>query len=293
MKVLVTGGSGFVGRHVCHNLLARGHKVAVYNSQAPKIANVDFVAGSVVDNVKLAKTLKDYDAVIHLAGLLGTAETLKDPTSSVKVNILGSLAVFDACRAFGMRGCNIGVGNHWMLNSYSITKSAAEKFALMYNKEFDTQIAVVRGLNAYGPYQKSAPVRKVIPNLILPALRGEDLTIYGSGEQVMDFIFVTDLAEILVRALLDDHGCFDKVMEAGSGRETTINHVAERIRVLSKSKSAIKHVDMRPGEIAESKVVADTKTLEPLGCDPEMMTSLDIGLTAAIEYYRTLPEARD
>ena len=288
MNVLVTGGSGFIGRHVCKNLVARRCRVVVYDATKPQVPDVEFVEGSVLDAVKLTRELKEADAVMHLAGLLGTAETLKDPTLSVKVNILGSLAVFDACREFGIRGCNIGVGNHWMLNSYSITKSAAEKFALMYNKEFDTQIAVVRGLNAYGPYQKAAPVRKAIPNLILPALKGEDLTIYGSGEQIMDFIFVSDLAEILCRALLDDHGCFDRVFEAGSGRETTINHVAEGVIALSGSTSASKRVDMRGGEIPDSKVVADTKTLEPLGCNPDAMTSLDVGLTASIAYYRTL-----
>ncbi len=292
MKVLVTGGSGFIGRYVCKNLLACGCRVTIYDTTEPAFPRADFINGSVLDAVKLTMAIESADSVIHLAGILGTAETLDNPLLPAKVNIFGSLTVFEACRRFDRRCCNIGVGNHWMLNSYSITKSAAERFALMYNKEFDTQIAVVRGLNAYGPYQKSAPVRKVIPNLILPALMGEDLTIYGSGEQIMDFIFASDLAEILCRALLDDHNCFDTVMEAGSGRETTINHVAERVIALCESTSAIEHVEMRPGEIPESKVVADTKTLDPLGCDPEMFTSLDVGLTASIEYYRTLLEVK-
>ncbi len=293
MKVLVTGGSGFIGRYVCENLRARGCHVTVYDATRPAFSGVEFVEGNVLDAVKLNRELKECNAVMHLAGILGTAEAIDNPCLSAQVNILGALTVFEACRALGIRGCNIGVGNHWMLNSYSITKNAAERFALMYNKEFKTEIAVVRGLNAYGPYQKHSPVRKVIPNLILPALRGENLTIYGSGEQVMDFIFASDLAEILARALLDDHGCYDKVLEAGSGRETTINHVAGRVIALCESTSAIKHIEMRPGEIAESYVVADTKTLEPLGCDPQRMTSLDVGLTAAIEFYRTLLEARD
>ena len=291
MTVLITGGSGFVGRYVCGNLRARGCQVTVYDTTEPKFPGVDFINGSVLDAVKLTKAIESADYVMHLAGILGTVESIEDPLLPTKVNILGSLTVFEACRKLGRRGCYIGVGNHWMLNSYSITKNAAEKFALMYNKEFGTHIAVVRGLNAYGPYQKSAPVRKVIPNLILQALRGEDLTVYGSGEQIMDFIFVSDLAEVLCRALLDDHDCFDTVMVAGSGRETTINHVAERVIALCESTSAIKHVPMRPGEIPESKVVADTKTLEPLGCYPQMFTSLDVGLTSSIEYYRTLPGA--
>lgn len=285
MKILVTGGAGFIGRYVCGNLFNRGHNVVVYDIKEPNFPGF-YCCGNMQDKVKLWKCIEQSDAVMHLAGLLGTSETIDEPAGPAQVNILGSLSVFEACRKFEKRACYIAVGNHFMLNTYAITKTCAERFALMYNAEHGTKIAVVRGLNAYGPYQKHKPVRKVIPNFVLPALRNEPINIYGSGEQVMDFIYVADLAEILCRALLDDHEIYDSVIEAGSGRHTTINFIAEKIIRISGSKSIINHLPMRPGETKDSVVVADVGTLGPLDYNQTDMVTLEDGLNRTIEYYR-------
>lgn len=151
MNVLVTGGAGFIGRYVCENLLSRGHNVMVYDLLAPQVSGAIYCHGSMEDESKLTSCIGQADAVMHLAGLLGTTETLDDPLSPARINILGSLRVFEACRRFVKPACYICVGNHFMLNTYAISKTCAERFALMYNKEHGTRIAVVRGLNAYGP----------------------------------------------------------------------------------------------------------------------------------------------
>jgi len=290
MNVLVTGGSGFIGRHVCQNLLDRGHHVLVYDVAKPFLPGVIHMSGCIQDKSKLWSAIEISDAVIHLAGVLGTAETIEDPLLPINVNIIGSVDVFEACRRFDKPACYIAVGNHFMNNSYAITKTAAERFALMYNAEHGTRIAVVRGLNAYGPWQKHKPVRKVIPNFVIPALKNEPIIIYGSGGQIMDFIYVADLAEILCRALLEDHGCYNRVMEGGSGRRTTINHVAEMVIRLAGSLSKIEHHAMRGGETSDSVVVADVRTLAPLRYSPGTMVSLEEGLARTIDYYRTNPE---
>jgi len=285
MKILVTGGAGFIGRYVFGKLFKSGHEVVVYDIKEPNFPST-YCCGNMQDKVKLFKCIEQADAVMHLAGLLGTSETIDEPTGPAQVNILGSLSLFEGCRKFNKRACYIAVGNHFMLNTYAITKTCAEKFALMYNAEHGTKIAVVRGLNAYGPYQKHKPVRKVIPNFILPALRNEPITIYGSGEQIMDFIYVADLAEILCRALLSDHGVYDYVFEAGSGRDTTINHIAEKVIQMTRSSSIINRLPMRAGETKDSTVVADVSTLKPLGYSQEDMLSFDYGLNRTINYYR-------
>jgi len=286
MNILVTGGAGFIGRHVCANLIARGHKVLVYDVVKPDWPGVIHTSGCVQDKSKLWSAIEIADAVMHLAGVLGTAETIEDPLLPINVNITASVDVFEACRRFHKRACYIAVGNHFMNNSYAITKTTAERFALMYNKEHGTKIAVVRGLNAYGPYQKHKPVRKVIPNFIIPALRNDPIIIYGSGEQIMDFIYVEDLAEILCRALLDDHGCYDRIFEAGSGHRMTINEVAEIVIHLARSSSRIDHHAMRGGETNDSIVVADVRTLAPLKYSVAGMIALEEGLTRTIDYYR-------
>ena len=285
MKILVTGGSGFIGRYVVRRLVKQGQNCVIYDIIQPTVDDAEYCPGNMLDRVKLDKQIEKTDAVMHLAGILGTSETLNDPIRPAQVNILGSLHVFEACRRLNRRCCYIAVGNHFMLNTYAITKTCAERFALMYNKEHGTQIAVVRGLNAYGPYQKRKPVRKVIPNFILPALRDEPLIVYGNGRQVMDFIYVDDLAEILCRALLTDHSCYDQVIEAGSGRVTSINEIARAVIKLSDSKSVIEYQPMRPGELPASTVLAHTDTLAPLKVDPEKFMPLEKGLSQTINFY--------
>jgi len=286
MNILITGGSGFIGRYTVGRLMAQGIQTTIYDLNPPKFKSDFFIRGSMIETKKLESAVAGADAVMHLAGLLGTSETIDGPIMPAKVNVMGSLTVFEFCRRFKKRCCYICVGNHFMLNTYAISKTCAERFALMYNIENGTKIAVVRGLNAYGPYQKHAPVRKVIPNFCLPALRNEPITIYGSGEQVMDFIFVDDLADILCRALLAEHDAYESVIEAGSGNKTTINYIAEKIIELSGSQSTIEHVPMRPGEIPDSVVVADIKTLKPLKYRAADFTPLADGLKRTIDFYR-------
>ena len=282
--ILVTGGSGFIGTHVRDNLLARGKDVIILDRRPHHYPGV-FLA-DVKDHEAVGQAVSLCDGVIHLAGKLGTQETIDEPMGAVEVNIHGSLNVFDACRIYHKKAVYIGVGNYWMRNPYSITKTAAEKFAYMYNKEHGTQIAMVRGLNAYGPRQLAEPVRKVVPNFVLSALRGEDLIIYGSGDQIMDMIYVTDIAEILVRALLMEHGIYHRAIEAGMGRDTTINELAQLIIAACGSHSRIKHVEMRPGEEPNSVVKADVRTLECLGYSVNDMTSLEAGIAKTTEWHR-------
>jgi nucleoside-diphosphate-sugar epimerase len=281
MRVLITGASGFIASHVIENLKEKGHEVIGLDHHNH---GFETFCGDVRDATIVDEAVSRVDGVIHLAAVLGTQETINNPLPSVETNIIGSLNVFQACKAHNKKCVYIAVGNHWMDNPYSITKTTAERFALMFNKEFGTKIAVVRGLNAYGPGQKAKPVRKVIPNFIIPALRDEEIIIYGDGSQVMDFIYVKDIAEVLVRALTEEHGVYDKIFDAGSGNQTTIKEVADTvIRLVGKGK--LKYVPMRPGEPEHSVVVGNPKTLLPLGIYKNRFTSLEEGLAETIKYY--------
>ena len=102
----------------------------------------------------------------------------------------------------------------------------------------------------------------------------------------MDFIYVEDIAEILCRALLDEHGIYDRIFEAGSGRKTTINEIADLVVFLAGSKSKIIHEPMRAGENGDSIVLADVATLAPLNIRQDNLVSLNIGLVRTIDYYR-------
>lgn len=285
MRVLVTGGGGFIGSYVCEALWERDIEPIVFDRRTGQHLWAQEL-GDVRDYTSVSEAVYHSDGVIHLAAILGTQETVADPRPAAETNILGSLNVDQACKVRGVPAVYIAVGNHWMNNPYSISKTAAERFALMFNAEHGTGIAVVRAMNAYGPRQKAAPVRKILPNFISRALQGEPIQVYGDGEQVMDMIYVADVAEILVRALLEDHGNFVTPFEAGTGRRTTVNDIARMVLEATGSASMLEHLPMRPGEVPGSVVLGDPETLRPLGMDPADLVPLEEGIRRTVAHFR-------
>jgi nucleoside-diphosphate-sugar epimerase len=309
---MVTGAGGFIGGHVVDLLLARGIDVIAFDrlhkGEVLRQGVFRFL-GDTRDETAVQEAVAVSDGVIHLAGVLGTSETIDNPVPAIETNILGSLNVFQAVRDYKKRAAYITVGNYWFNNTYSITKTTAEQLAWMFNREHGTEIAVVRALNAYGPRQKAAPVRKIMPNFIGQALRGEPIMIYGDGEQVMDMIHVRDVADVLVRALLVDHGQYqyfpergiDNLVkfEAGTGRETTVNDIAQMV-LNAVGGGSVEHVEMRGGEPPRSVVVGDPGTLSPLFDSSEYVGDADMylfprtlplitleeGITETVEWYR-------
>lgn len=296
MKTLVIG-AGFIATHLLQAARGSGHRITVLDHRTHREApfdDVDRILGDVRDSSLLNTIVGEFDCVINLAGMLGTSETVGNPLPSVETNLIGALNVFGAVRDVAslrpIRCVQITVGNHFMLNTYAITKSAAERFALMYNKEHGTQIAVVRALNAYGPSQKAAPVRKIVPNFIIPALNGNPISVFGSGNQVMDMVYVGDVARVLLAAAESPDVPFDSVLEAGTGRRTTVNMIAEMVNSLTGNKAGIRHLPMRPGEPSDSEVVADVTTLDCVGLSAGDFVSLEDGLTRTIQWYMEDPE---
>ncbi len=292
-KVLVTGGAGFIGNWVVENLVSKGKQVTILDHNPRDRTNiyppgVNIFCGDVRDEAAVLSAVMQNDGVIHLAAILGTQETIKNPSPVADVNVFGALNVFKAVRQYERRAVYICVGNHWMNNPYSITKTAAERFAFMFNKNEGTKIAAVRGMNVFGPRQKNLPVRKMMPNTIINALKGEDLIVYGDGKQIMDWIFVPDMAEILVRALLMDHEVYNKPFEAGLAENTTVIEVVELVKKMTNSNSKIVFKEMRPGEDPNSIVKANPETwnLDKLWLSKNDLTSLEKGLEQTIAYYQ-------
>jgi nucleoside-diphosphate-sugar epimerase len=291
---IVVFGAGFIGYHVIQELRSRDYwNITIFDRHErnkPHIHGVDFYLGDIRDKETVTEVIKDADGVINLAGILGTQETIDDPHSSVDTNIHGALNIFDACRMNSMlhmpKAVHIIVGNHWMNNTYSITKTCSERFARMYNREHGTKIAVVRGLNVYGPWQKHMPVRKIIPSFIVQALRKEPIQIYGDGSQIMDMIYASDAAGILVEALEWEHESYDTVFEAGTGRRTTVLEIAQLVNKLTHNEAGVTHLPMRPGEEENSIVLADTTTLASMEyANTSNFVSLEEGITKTIKWH--------
>lgn len=281
-RVLVTGGTGFIGQYTCAELETGGYQPVVLDRLRSRYGQrFETMLGDVRDRPGVEAAIGTADAVIHLAGMLGTQETVRHPHTAAETNVTGTLNVLAACHAYEVPLVNISVGNWWMNNPYSISKNCAERFCLMFRKELGARVSVVRALNAYGPGQKAAPVRKIVPTFINACLDGEPVRVYGDGLQIMDMIHVADVAHVLVRALeeLPEH-----VVEAGTGRPTTVNQIAQAV-IDEVGQGEIEHVPMRPGEEEGATVLADVETLKALNVSPVGFKSLEVGLQETVAYY--------
>lgn len=296
MRVLVTGGMGFIGQYVTEVLSQSGHEPVIFDHHKRLWPETEVFLGDVVDSVAVTEAMAHVDAFIHLAAVLGTQETINNPRPAALSNIIGGLNILDAAAQYDIPGTYIGVGNYWMNNTYSITKTTIERFVDMFNNDRGTCVNIVRAMNAYGPRQAaahphgSARVRKITPSFCCRAICGDDIEIYGDGLQVSDMVYVEDVAKALVLATeYAANGVrLERVVEVGPAVNNTVLEVAEMIKRLAGSESKIVHLPMRPGEIPNSTVCADVSTLEQIGMSADNMTDLEVGMARTVKYFKGL-----
>lgn len=289
-KVLVTGGTGFIGQHVVARLKDGGYTPVVFDRHVRKISDTELILGDVRDEVQVTEAIAHVDGVIHLAGVLGTQETIANPLPAAQTNVIGGLNVFEAVAQYRLPCVYIAVGNWWEQNTYSISKTTVERFAEMFTAYRNAPISIVRALNAYGPGQAAAApfgpskVRKITPSFVCRALSGQPIEIYGDGTQVMDMIHVSDVADVLVRAL--EVGPSPRIYEAGTGRETTVAQIAKAVVAATGSDSGLCYLPMRRGESAALPVVGDPNTLGPLYGERPELTSFEDGIGETVDWFR-------
>lgn len=291
MKCLVTGGSGFIGSFVVEELAREGHDVVIYDIAKPEFElprNVDYFDGDTRYMSTLMAAMKGVDELYDIAGVLGTNELMFSNSRAVDVNIGGAVNALKAAKLSGVkRVFHPTKPNDW-LNTYSITKFAAEQFCMMFIKNFGMSIACLKWFNAYGPRQHLYPVRKAVPLFIAQALYNKPLEVFGDGNQTVDMIYAIDIAKIAIKATRNC-GRIGKVIDVGTGIPITVNELASMIIKLTKSKSKIKHLPMRAGEPERSNIAADTTALmDVLKVDD--FTPFEKGLKVTIDWYRKLPK---
>lgn len=290
MKIFVSGGRGFIASYVIEELQKLGHKI-ITNVRAQDIVDEQLYADNITryvvdmrDKAGIYSIIQKVDGVIHLAGLLGTAENMRQAELMNEVNIGGALNVLNACDQFDVPASFIGVGNHLENNPYSISKTTAERYALMYAKYFNTRVNVTRTWDAVGPRQKWGKINKILPTFINKALRNEDILVYGGKDKcaTIDLIYVGDIAKILVKSLEEaTRGNKGNIFEAGSGIPIRVWDIAELVIDACDSKSRIVEVPMRPGESEGAYVVAN----KPYPLDS--YKTLNEYLPKTIEFYRS------
>ena len=257
MNVLVTGGGGWIGRHVVAQLQAEGHDAAVLDrGYGHDVLHAEDVDGMVAGR----------DAVIHLAGVLGTHELFDTPDQAVQVNVQGTLNVVEACTRFGARYVGISMPD---VNPslYAATKQCAQRIAEAYHHAYGLPVAHVVAYNAYGPGQAFGPghPQKIVPTFAVAGWRGDPIPVWGDGNLLVDLVHVEDVARVIVGAMRFGDG---DVLHAGTGWGVTVNVVAEKVREWTGGRSEIVHLEPRKGErpVATARDVAPTWS--PLGWVP-------------------------
>lgn len=290
MKTAVTGGSGFLGSTIAKVLLNQGHDVTIID-RAPlgtKGLTVDapLIQGDIRDSALLADAFQGVEEVYHLAGVLGTSELQESLSDAIDINIWGTVNVFEQAISAGARRVFYpGKPNVW-LNTYTITKAAAEQFGRMLNEgNSETRILALRYYNAYGPGQALLPIRKIIPAFAIQSMLGRPIEIWGDGEQVVDMIYSEDLAKISVAFARAERT--DVIPDCGSGVRISVNEVAEAVNAHFGNTSGLKHLPMRPGEVPHTILTADTSEMHSVLGDVQL-SSWESSLVETLDWYSAL-----
>ena len=271
MRVLVTGGAGFIGSHLTDRLVQEGHGVTALDNLATgrienlalarETGNLTFVEGSVLDPALVDRLVEQTDYIYHLAAAVGVFNILERPLASLMTNLRGTENVLDSALKFScpvliassseVYGKNVSdslqeddsriLGSPLMLRwSYSQAKALDETLAYAYWKDQKLQARIVRFFNTVGPRQLGA-YGMVVPRFVAAALAGEDLTIYGDGKQTRCFGHVADIIDALI-AVSDSEKTIGTVVNIGNSEEISIYDLAQKIIETTNSTSKIVYV---------------------------------------------------
>jgi UDP-glucose 4-epimerase len=303
MKILVTGGSGFIGSHIVEHYQDRATEIRVLdNLRTGYRKNLDgldcvFIEGSVTDRELVGKSLEGVDIVFHLAALVSVPESMEKPGECVDINVHGLLNVLEEASAAGVRklvfassaavyGDNPVVPKVEAMvpepkSPYAITKLDGEYYLDMFRREGRLETAALRFFNVFGPRQDpKGAYAAAVPIFIERAVRGEDITVFGDGTQTRDFIYVKDIVGAL--AFAAETTGVTGVFNAGYGGQITINDLAAQIIANAGTSSKILHSPERPGDVKHSRASADK--LLSAGWKPRH--TLEEGLSRTFEFFK-------
>ena len=268
MRVLITGGAGFIGSHLTERMLREGREVTVLDDlSAGWIGNLrrafdypgfEFVEGSVLDAAAVQRLVAHSDIVVHLAAAVGVRYVLDHPLATIRTNVEGTHIVLDACGHFGKKTlvastsevygknespdlCETAdsvLGNSSLCRwSYATSKKLDEFLALAYATTHGLPVIVTRFFNIVGPRQ-SGRYGMVLPNFIQAALQDQPIRVFGDGCQTRNFTYVSDCMDALV-GLLRSPQAEGEIVNIGSPHEISILHLAERVKSIAGSASQI------------------------------------------------------
>lgn len=305
MRILVTGGAGFLGSHLCDRLLAEGHDViAMDNLLTGNTDNIAHLAGHkrflfIEHNVTNYIYIKDeLDAILHFASPASPVDYLELPIQTLKVGSLGThnalglamakgarLLLASTSEVYGDPQVHPQTEDYWghvnpigPRGVYDEAKRFAEAMVMAYHRSHNVDTRIVRIFNTYGPRMRLNDGR-VVPNFIGQAIRGEPLTVYGDGSQTRSFCFVSDLVDGIYRLLLSNE---IEPVNIGNPTETTILEFAQKINTFTGNQAGIQFNPL-PKDDPKQRQPNIAKAQRLLGWEPKV--DLDHGMATTVDWF--------
>ena len=304
MKILVTGGAGFIGSTIVDLLIKRGDEVVIidnlstgkekYLNEKAKFYNADITNGEKINEIFESE---NPEVVIHTAAQVMLRKSLEEPVFDAKTNIMGTINILEACRKNNVKkiiytstgGARVGepeylpVDEKHPLNPcapYGISKHTAEHYVWMYGELYGLDYLMFCFGNVYGP--RDDPITKRVTAIFAhKMMKGEKPQIFGDGEQTRDFIYVRDLAEFIVNSI--DKNPKHNLFHLADGKQISVNKIFKILKDLAGYEGEAEHIDAIPGEVRD--IVLDTTLAkEELGWEPKH--SFEEGLKETFEWFK-------
>ena len=302
MKILVTGGAGFIGSHIVDAYIAQGHDVTIVDDlSSGKKKNVNAKARLVMSDVRdpnLSTLFAEsrFEVVNHLASQIDVRKSVADPFFDASVNILGGLRVLECCRSYGVRKFIFSSSGGTIYGEcpepateqsvsrpespYGISKASLEKYIQFYGDVYRLPYTILRYANVYGPRQDPHGEAGVVAIFIGKLLVQEGITIYGTGTQERDYVHVADIVNANVSALTKGE---NKIFNIGTSIATSVNTLYEKLSRLGKNTKTASNAPARTAELALSAFLNADLAQKQLGWKPLM--SIDKGLEDTYHFF--------
>ncbi len=301
MRILVTGGAGFIGSHIVEHFQGKAEVRVLDNLRSGYRKNldgfdVDFIEGDIRDRQVVRAAMQGVDYVFHLAAMISVPESMDKPQECVDLNVNGLLVVLEEAAAAGVKklcfstsaaiyGDNPVVPKVETMypepkSPYAITKLDGEYYCNMFTQEGRLETACLRYFNVFGPRQDpNSAYAAAVPIFTAKAVANEPITIFGDGEQTRDFIFVKD---IVAANVFMAQNSFNGVYNIAYGAKITINDLVNTIKDITNSTSEVKYLPERAGDVKHSMAAVDK--LNRTGFQPT--SSFSQGLAETIKFFK-------